>query len=203
MELPGGPPSRPRSQRSSSPPWPARDHRRHLLRAQEWLRLAAPAARLPSLEDGLPLLPFLAPGRHLGEDALSPARARAGSPGEEPPAERRDSRQPVGQDDGRGRRGTRLLSRGQEGQGKKAPSASRHAGLGAHRQGPQGERHRSRRHQAAARAREDRLPQAPLPSVAGRLSTPVRRTEAPVGSRRPWDGRQRSCATLGSWLRRR
>src|SRR5215217_3875923 len=47
------------------------------------MRLAALAARLPSVEDGLLLLPLLAPGRHLGEDALSPAPASASAPEED------------------------------------------------------------------------------------------------------------------------
>src|SRR5829696_3747879 len=43
----GSPPSRSSSQRASSPPQPARDPRHHLLCAQERLRLAAVAPRLP------------------------------------------------------------------------------------------------------------------------------------------------------------
>src|SRR5215210_5892665 len=108
MDLSGRPSSCSQSRRPSSPPWPARDHGRHLLRAKERLRLAAPASRLPSMEDRLPLLPLLASGRYLGEDALSPARAHAGSFAEKPSAERSHSGLPVGQDNGRGRRRARL-----------------------------------------------------------------------------------------------
>src|SRR5215207_5972672 len=52
------------------------------------LRLAAVAPRLPSLEDRLPLLPLLASGWHLGEDALSPTQARTGAHGPRSRAER-------------------------------------------------------------------------------------------------------------------
>ena len=86
--------------------------------------------------DYLPLLPLLAPGRNVGKDARCPARARAGTTGEEPSAQCRDSGQPVGQDHGRGRKRARLLSRGQEGKGQKASFASGHPGVGANRQGP-------------------------------------------------------------------
>ena len=54
----------------------------------------------------------------LGKDALRTARAGEGATREEPPAQRRDSGFPVGEDHGRGRRRTRLLSRGQEDQGQ-------------------------------------------------------------------------------------
>src|SRR5215203_3856058 len=84
MELPRILPSRSQSQRASSCLYPARDPRRHLLRAKERLRLATLATRLPALEDGLPLLPLLAPGRHLGEDARRLAQARASPPQEKP-----------------------------------------------------------------------------------------------------------------------
>ena len=67
------------------------------------LRLAAAAPRLPAVEDRLPLLPRLAPGRHLGEDARRPARAGQGASGAEPAAQRRHRRQPVGQDHRGGR----------------------------------------------------------------------------------------------------
>ena len=57
---------------------------------------------------------------------------------------------------------------GKKVKGKKAPCAGGHPGPGAHGQGPSRERYRSRRHQAPARTREDRLPHAPIASVAGR-----------------------------------
>src|SRR5215211_6979688 len=69
----------------------ARDPRRHLLRRSRRLRLEAVASRLPTLEDRLPLLPLLAFGRDVGEDAHCPAPTGAGPPREEPPAQRRDS----------------------------------------------------------------------------------------------------------------
>src|SRR4029453_10821264 len=64
----------------------ARDPRGHLLRAPQRLRLEFAAARLPAVEDRLPLLPFLALGWNVGEDARRSAPAGAGSPQEEPPA---------------------------------------------------------------------------------------------------------------------
>jgi putative transposase len=51
--------------------------------------------RVPTLEDRLPLLPLLALGWNLGEDARCPAQACAGPLQEEPPAQRRHRRQSV------------------------------------------------------------------------------------------------------------
>ena len=56
-----------------------------------WRLLPGDCCRMTSLrqEDPLPLLPLLALGRNMGEDALSPAQeASASSPEEEPPAQR-------------------------------------------------------------------------------------------------------------------
>jgi transposase len=64
----------------------------------------------------------------------------------------------------------------------KAPPARGHPGIGAHGQGPQSERHRPRRHQTPARTRQERFPQAPLASVAGR------RIHRPGGQRRRLGG---------------
>ena len=55
----------------SSPPWPTRDPRRCLLRAQERLCLATIVARLPAVEDRLPLLPLLAFGWEVGEEIVA------------------------------------------------------------------------------------------------------------------------------------
>jgi hypothetical protein len=44
---------------------------------------------------------------------------------------------------------------------------------------------------------------ASLAPVAGRLSTPARRTGAQAGFGRPWDGRQRSLDTPRRWLPKR
>src|SRR5215210_6021071 len=89
----GRSPSRSQSQRASSPLSPARDPRRHhLLRPEEWLWLASVAPRrLPTVEDRLALLPLLASGRDVGEDAHRPARTSASPPEEEPSAQRRNS----------------------------------------------------------------------------------------------------------------
>src|SRR5512133_658170 len=86
------------------------------------------------MENRLPLLPLLALGRNLGEDALSPAQTSASSPPEEPSAQRSDSGLPVGQNDRRRWRKTRLRRR-KEGQRKKAPSTGRYTGIGARSQG--------------------------------------------------------------------
>src|SRR5688500_15432926 len=104
MELLGTPPPRSQSQRTSSPPSSARDPRRHLLRGPKRLRLETLAPRLPTVEDCLPLLPFLAFGRNVGEDARCPTQTSAGAHKEKPPAQRGDSRQPVDQDNRRRRR---------------------------------------------------------------------------------------------------
>src|SRR5215212_1432072 len=82
---------------------PARSLRRHLLHPSRRLRLAAVAQRFSPLEDRLPLLPLLVPGWDVGEDARRSAQEGAGPIEEEPPAQCRDSGQPVGQDDRCGR----------------------------------------------------------------------------------------------------
>ena len=99
------------------------------------LRLAAVAQRLPTLENRLALLPLLALGRNLGEDALSPAQTSASSPKEEPSAQRSDSGLPVAQNDRRRRWRKTRLRRRKEGQRKKAPSTARYTGIGARSQG--------------------------------------------------------------------
>src|SRR5215213_4768574 len=93
--------------------------------------------------DYLPLLPLLAPGRDVGEGALSPAQACAVSPGKEPSAKCWNCGLPVGQDDRSMWHGPRLGRGQEEGQGKKASAAGGHPGFGTRGQGPQGERHRS------------------------------------------------------------
>src|SRR5215208_2807507 len=101
------------------------------------LRLAAVAPRLPSLEDRLPLLPLLASGWHLGEDALSPTRKRVRvRMDRDPEPSALSGGQPVDQDHRRGRRRARLRW-GQEGQGAQTPSTGGHAGIGARSEGPQ------------------------------------------------------------------
>src|SRR5215212_6220167 len=75
----------PRKRRATSPSQLARDPRRHLLRLEERLPLAAFAPRLPALADRLPLLQGLASGRGLGEGACRAAQTGAGSPREGPP----------------------------------------------------------------------------------------------------------------------
>src|SRR5215212_3630915 len=132
-----------------------------------WLHLAAVAQRLSPLEDRLPLLPLLAPGWDMGEVALRPTQKGAGPTEEEPSAQRRDSGQPVGQND-RGGRQRAWLRRGQEGQRKKASLTGGHTGVGARSEGPQRQRHRPRRYQAPPRIIVARCPPAPLSPVAGR-----------------------------------
>src|SRR5215211_4917460 len=136
MELPRTPPSCSQSHRTSQDARHSRDPECHLLRRSRRLPLEAVAQRLPSLEECLPLLPLLAPGRDVGEDALSPAREGSSPSEEEPSAQRSHSGQPVGQNDRGGRKGARLR-RSQEGQRKKAPSSGGHAGVGARSEGPQ------------------------------------------------------------------
>jgi hypothetical protein len=70
--------------------------------------LTPPAARLPTMEDRLPLLPLLALGWDVGEGARRPAQARASSPEEGPTTERGHSGQPVGQNERGGRKRARL-----------------------------------------------------------------------------------------------
>src|SRR5215203_7012883 len=114
MELPRTSPARTQSHRTSQDAHHPRDPERHLLRRSRWLRLAAVAQRLPTVEDRLPLLPLLALGRDVGEDALSPAQEGAGPSEEELSPQRRDSRQPVDQND-RGGWQRAWLRRRQEG----------------------------------------------------------------------------------------
>ena len=80
--------------------------------------------------------PRLAPGRDMGEDALSPARSGAGPPEEESSAQRGHRRQPVDQDHGRGRHRA-WLRRRQEGQRSQAPSVGGHPGSGPQSAGTQ------------------------------------------------------------------
>ena len=85
---------------------------------------AVAAARLPAVEDHLPLLPLLAPGRHLGErvhSALRQQRVRVRLLEAGPSAQRRHSGQPVGEDDRRGRRRRARLRWRQKGEGQKTP----------------------------------------------------------------------------------
>jgi transposase len=89
------------------------------------------------------------------------------------------------------------LSRGQEGQRNKASSARGHAeGLvlmaKVHNASVTD---RDYEHRAPARTREDRLPHAPLPSMAGRLSIPAKRIGARAGCRRFRAGPHRSLGT--------
>src|SRR3954470_23648761 len=60
---------------------------RYLLHRRRWLCLAIASARLPTLEDRLSLLSLLALGRNMGEGTRCPARTRAGTLREEPPAQ--------------------------------------------------------------------------------------------------------------------
>src|SRR5215212_2370341 len=76
MELPRTSPARTQSYRTSQDACHPRNPERHLLRRSRWLRLEALAQRLPTLEDRLPLLPLLALGRDMGEDALRALRKR-------------------------------------------------------------------------------------------------------------------------------
>jgi hypothetical protein len=80
--------TRSRKRGASSGPQLAQDPKRYLLHPQKWLRLAAFASRLPTLEDRLSLLQSLAPERNLGEKARRFACTGAGSHREEPPAQR-------------------------------------------------------------------------------------------------------------------
>src|SRR5215212_390771 len=73
-----------------------RNSRCHLLHRQKRLCLATSAPQLPALEDRLPLLQSLATGWNMGEDAHRFARADACAHWEEPSAQRRDRRQPIG-----------------------------------------------------------------------------------------------------------
>src|SRR5262249_44280593 len=84
-----------------------RHRQRDPLRPAQRLRLAAPAPRVPQVEDRLRQLPRLADRRHL---AAGPRLAPGHAPAPRRPqdlAQRRDHRQPDGEDD-RGRRPARL-----------------------------------------------------------------------------------------------
>src|SRR3712207_2152898 len=166
MDTPRRASADPRTERAAPGPQLARGPERRLLHRPRRLCLAAPAARLPALEDGLPLLPLLALGRDLGEAPCRPAPAGAGTPQEGLPAQRGHSGFPVGKDD-RGRRSATRVRRGQEGEGPEAPPAGRHAGFGARSAGPRRKHPRPGGYQAPARTRKDRPP-APLPPVDGR-----------------------------------
>src|SRR5215203_450591 len=96
MELPGAPPARTKRHWASQDAHHPRDPERHLLHPSRRLRLAAVAQRLSPLEDRLPLLPLLVPGWDVGEDARRSAQEGAAPIEEEPPAQCRDSGQPVG-----------------------------------------------------------------------------------------------------------
>src|SRR5215208_315150 len=163
-QTPSAPPERYRASQDAQHP---RDPKRRLLHRPRRLRLAAFATRLPTLEDRLPLLPLLALGRDMGEDARRPAQASASSPEEGPPAERWHSGQPVGQEYRGGRKRARLRWREKD-QGQEAPSAGRHAGISARSAGPQRKSDGSGRHQASAGSFLRRSPASPLAPVAGR-----------------------------------
>ena len=128
-------------------------------------------------EDRLPLLPLLAFGWILGEDAHRPAPEGAGAPGAKPPAQCWHRRQSVDQND-RGGRSRAWLRRSQEGQRPKAPFTSGHAGIGAPSEGSQRKGDGPGRHQAPARVLLARSPPTPLPPVARR------------GLHRPREGRR-------------
>ena len=117
-----------------------------LLRAQEWLPLVAAAPRLPALEDRLRVVQEMAHRRNVGASEHRAARALAGTTGEKPAAQRRNSRFTISQDERGGRRSTGLRRR-KEGSRQEASSVGGHRGVSAQDQGPQRQGTRSGRYQ--------------------------------------------------------
>src|SRR5215208_1758096 len=199
MELPGVSLPRSQSQWASSNLSPTRDPRRYLLCGPQRLCLAAVATRFPVLEDRLPLLPSLALGWHLGEDARCLTQACAGAHEARSRAQRRRGGQPVDQDDRRGWVAARLR-RSQEGQRAQAASVGRHAGLGAKRASTAQRSKTARASSSCWRSTRGIIsPDASL-TCGWTLATPEK-TRVRTGYRRRWDGRLRSCDTYRSWLR--
>jgi len=81
-----------------------RDRQCHLLRGARRLHLAPAAARSAPLADGLLLLPHLASRRDAGGPACPPPRAPPAHAWPRHHPQRRDHRQSVGEDDGKGGR---------------------------------------------------------------------------------------------------
>ena len=77
------PPTAPADPETAGPPetpQPSRDPERRLLRPDNRLPMAHATARVPAVEDGVPLLPGLAHRRHLGEDEPGDAKTAKGAP---------------------------------------------------------------------------------------------------------------------------
>src|SRR6266851_724873 len=94
----------PARHRAAATPPRAHHRERSPVPAALGLRLAPAARGLAAVEDGLPLLPEVAAGWHLGTDPAPAAPATPHPTGARPRAERRLRQQPVGQDDRRRRR---------------------------------------------------------------------------------------------------
>ena len=120
MELHRTPPTSPQGPRTAQDPRPSRDHKRHLLPAEERMSVAPAPARLPQVAHRLPLLQSLAHRWHLGEDQPSHPRAPQGTPEARSPTQRGRGGFSVGQEHRRGRRRARLRW-GQEGEGPQTP----------------------------------------------------------------------------------
>src|SRR5829696_4093699 len=121
-------------------PHPTRDPQCRVLCFEEWLSLAATPSRFSALGDRLLVVRKMEDGRHLRAAQRRPARAVAGSFGQEPAPEREHSRLPNDQDY-RGRRRAEGIRRQQEGPRQEAPPLGGHRrvcleGQGAQRQGP-------------------------------------------------------------------
>jgi Transposase DDE domain len=80
MAAPPTAPAAPETAGSAETPQPSRDPERRLLRPENRLPMAHASARVPALEDGVPLLPGLAHRRHLGEDEPGDAKTAKGAP---------------------------------------------------------------------------------------------------------------------------
>src|SRR5690242_13868731 len=136
---PGGRPSRAGGQAGRAAPLDgsARGAQGPELLAAQRRGVAPAAARLPALEDTLPLLARLAPQRGVGADPRGPARADAPArrPRADAPARASSTAHPSRRRKGGAGQLSRLR-RGQAGEGAHTPSAGRDAGPGGQSAGP-------------------------------------------------------------------
>src|SRR5215217_7734378 len=101
----------PKAARPSAGTQPAGDPERHLLRAEDRLPVEDAAARIPAVEDRLPLLQEVEDGRDLGGHEPRLATNINGATWSGPRAQRRHRGFAVGEDHGRRRRAEGLRRR--------------------------------------------------------------------------------------------
>src|SRR5215203_2221873 len=144
----------------------SRDPQCRLLPPEERLPVAHAPARVPALEDGVPLLQDVEDRWNLEEDEPGDAAAVEGGARPVSRAERGHRGQPIGEDDRRRRR-AEGLRRGQEGTRQEEASARGHRRSGGRSQSSQREGPGPRWHQTFTRT-GPLAARAPYPPVGGR-----------------------------------